>query len=80
MSKYNVETLPVDKLYLGEGPHWDEKNQQLFYVDILDKGIQRFVPATGEKYKVTISKLFAKSSIYFNLESSIVLYSNNMLI
>lgn len=33
---------------LGEGPVWDERRGELFFVDILAGRVQRFVPATGE--------------------------------
>lgn len=32
-----VEVVPSPKSELGEGPHWDEKTQSLYYVDIYGK-------------------------------------------
>lgn len=58
MSKFNVEALSLEKTYLGEGPHWDAKNQQLYYVDILAKSVNRYVPSTGASHKVVIRKLY----------------------
>ncbi|CAG4928767.1 unnamed protein product [Colias eurytheme] len=37
-----------DSLKLGEGPHWDEKQQALFFVDINGAAIHKYVPTTGE--------------------------------
>jgi len=56
MPNYKVETLPVKKVYLGEGPHWDEKRQQLYYVDILAKTVHRYDPKTLEEHNVVIQE------------------------
>lgn len=40
------DNLPA--MLLGEGPHWDHKAQQLYWVDILSNTIHRFDPATKE--------------------------------
>ncbi|KPJ11518.1 Regucalcin [Papilio machaon] len=41
----------VDPTLLGEGPHWDDKQQALYFVDIKLKSINKYVPATGEHTK-----------------------------
>ncbi|KAM3960037.1 regucalcin [Aphomia sociella] len=41
----------VDPVWLGEGPHWDEQQQALFFVSILDRTIHKYVPTTGEHSK-----------------------------
>ncbi|KAL4239431.1 hypothetical protein ACF0H5_000246 [Mactra antiquata] len=49
-----VETLIKNScLTIGEGPHWDESNQTLLYVDIEDGSVHRWSATTGEdeKYK-----------------------------
>jgi hypothetical protein len=33
---------------LGEGPVWDEREQELLFVDIIGERVHRFRPATGE--------------------------------
>lgn len=35
---FKVEIVPSPKSELGEGPHWDDKTQSLYYVDIYGKG------------------------------------------
>lgn len=50
------------KTYLGEGPHWNPTKQELLYVDIFGKAILRYVPSTGECFKVKVGELFAKYS------------------
>jgi sugar lactone lactonase YvrE len=34
---------------LGEGPVWDEREQELLFVDIVSERVHRFRPATGEQ-------------------------------
>ncbi|CAH4037887.1 regucalcin-like [Pieris brassicae] len=43
-----------EPLVLGEGPHWDESQQALFFVDILDCCLHKYIPATGEWTKAKI--------------------------
>jgi len=54
MTKYIVEVVPVNKVWLGEGPHWDAKSQKLYYVDILAKAVHSYDPATSEETKIVI--------------------------
>lgn len=42
-----IETLPVEKDMLGEGPVWDPRIQSLYWVDQLGQRVRRFTPATG---------------------------------
>ncbi|KAJ0183064.1 hypothetical protein K1T71_001040 [Dendrolimus kikuchii] len=51
--KMKVEQI-VGPVLLGEGPHWDEKQQCLFFVSILDKTIHKYVPATKKHTKTTL--------------------------
>lgn len=41
---------------LGEGPHWDNETQSLYFVDIFGKSIHKYVPATKKHTKATIGK------------------------
>lgn len=45
---YEVELLKEIKAIVGEGPSWDQANQQLLWVDIMGKAVHLFDPATGE--------------------------------
>ncbi|KAL0830271.1 hypothetical protein ABMA28_002474 [Loxostege sticticalis] len=38
----------TEPLLLGEGPHWDARTQALYFVNILECSIHKYVPATGE--------------------------------
>lgn len=46
----------TEPVVLGEGPHWDEKQQALFFVSILDHTIHKYVPATGTHTKTKLGK------------------------
>ncbi|XP_059045628.1 regucalcin-like [Achroia grisella] len=37
----------TEPLLLGEGPHWDDRQQALFFVSIVEHTIHKYVPATG---------------------------------
>lgn len=41
---FKVEVAYDAKATLGEGPHWDEANQRLFWVDILEKQLHIYQP------------------------------------
>nr|XP_012218309.1 PREDICTED: regucalcin-like [Linepithema humile] len=38
----------TDAFGLSEGPHWDQRTQKLYFVDITNQYIRRLDPATGE--------------------------------
>ena len=42
---------------IGEGPHWDEASQSLYYVDIDDKSVSRWNSVTGENEKITLGTI-----------------------
>ncbi len=44
----DVELLLNTRALVGEGPLWDEKNQLLYWVDILSSQLYAYDPATGE--------------------------------
>lgn len=39
---------------IGEGPHWDEASQTLYYVDIEDKSVSRWNSASGGVQKIKL--------------------------
>ncbi|XP_017101821.2 regucalcin-like [Drosophila bipectinata] len=51
---YKVEPLPDSKARLGEGPHWDEARQSLYYVDLDSAGINRYDYNQKKIYKAKI--------------------------
>jgi sugar lactone lactonase YvrE len=53
MSGPKVELI-VASTTLGEGPHWDHDAQALYYVDIKEATIHKYVPST---YRHTAVKI-----------------------
>ncbi|KAG8223584.1 hypothetical protein J437_LFUL004102 [Ladona fulva] len=51
MSSPKVERI-APSCILGEGPHWDEKTQKLYYIDIDGAAVLRHDPKTGKNSKV----------------------------
>ncbi|CAL8113463.1 unnamed protein product [Orchesella dallaii] len=46
----------VSTSLVGEGPHWNADKQELYYVDIYGRSVNRYVPATGERTRVGIDE------------------------
>jgi sugar lactone lactonase YvrE len=44
-----ITRLPLPRCSVGEGPVWDEAELALYYVDILEKRVLRWDPASGEQ-------------------------------
>lgn len=43
-----ITRLPIPRCSVGEGPVWDEAEQALYYIDILEKRVFRWDPANGD--------------------------------
>ncbi|XP_055709062.1 regucalcin-like isoform X2 [Phlebotomus papatasi] len=56
MATYKVDQLPAPLTNLGEGPHWDWKTQNLYYVDIYGGTINRYSYAENKTYSATVEK------------------------
>lgn len=48
----------TERAILGEGPHWDNESQCLYYVDIFGQTINKYIPSTNTHTKAKIGKLF----------------------
>lgn len=46
-----VERISDLSLELGEGPHWEEETQTLYFIDIFGKSIHKYVPASNTHTK-----------------------------
>ncbi|CAG5002694.1 unnamed protein product [Parnassius apollo] len=44
----------TEPLLLGEGPHWDDRKQALYFVSIKQKTIHKYVPASGTHTKTQL--------------------------
>ncbi|CAG2114797.1 unnamed protein product [Medioppia subpectinata] len=54
MAKYTVEVISKHICQLGEGPHWDEKSQSLYYVDLIGGDVCRLDTKTQESEMIHI--------------------------
>ncbi|CAH0720264.1 unnamed protein product, partial [Brenthis ino] len=50
-----VERIISDVQELGEGPHWDERQKALFFVNIKGFSIHKYVPATKQHTKTKLN-------------------------
>jgi L-arabinonolactonase len=44
-----ITRLPLPRCSVGEGPVWDEAEQALYYIDILERRVMRWDPASGDQ-------------------------------
>ena len=54
MAKYTVEVVSNHCCLLGEGPHWDQKSQTLYYVDLMNGDVCQLDPKTQDSKVVHI--------------------------
>lgn len=52
MSRSNIQVEYKGDIILGEGPHWSEERQNLFFVDIIGYAVHRYDPATRNDYQI----------------------------
>ncbi|KAF5277414.1 hypothetical protein FQA39_LY06227 [Lamprigera yunnana] len=46
MGPHVQQITELSGFQLGEGPHWDEETQSLYFVDIIGKSVHKYVPST----------------------------------
>ncbi|WP_322922717.1 SMP-30/gluconolactonase/LRE family protein [Paenibacillus campi] len=56
MERYEAELILDAQAKLGEGPSWDERSQQLLWVDIEGYKLHRYDPATGEDQALDVGE------------------------
>ncbi|XP_073955501.1 regucalcin-like isoform X2 [Choristoneura fumiferana] len=52
----SVEAV-TEPVWLGEGPHWDAREQALYFVSIFDKSIHRYDPSNGKHTRSVLSDM-----------------------
>lgn len=50
-----IETL-LGGFSLGEGPYWDIESQCLYFVDIIEESIHKYVPTTKKHTSAKLGK------------------------
>lgn len=73
MSQVIVEPL-IGPYGLGEGPHWDDKSQKLYFVDIFAQKIFRFDPETHDLTSAYIGNYILYYSIVYSMFLIISIY------
>ncbi|MEB3210592.1 MAG: SMP-30/gluconolactonase/LRE family protein, partial [Leptolyngbyaceae bacterium] len=62
---------------LGEGPTWDASRQVLYWVDIYNRRVHTFAPATGEDTYVEVDTVV--SGLFIEDETHLILAQENGL-
>lgn len=52
-----LKILSRNRLTVGEGPLWDDRNQILYTIDVRGQSIQRINPTTGEETKIALPQM-----------------------
>lgn len=63
MTSYCVEPLPDSHAIVGEGPHWSNETQSLYYVDIEGSKLLRYSYTENKVYKANIENIELPSFI-----------------
>lgn len=59
MSSVKVESVVEVSALIGEGPVWEESDQELLFVDIAGQKIHRWSPATNQIQSVETGQRFS---------------------
>ncbi|XP_055545457.1 regucalcin-like [Wyeomyia smithii] len=54
MANYKVEEIPGPHVELGEGPHWDDQTQSLYYVSLSEATIHRLDHKSNKVYSAKV--------------------------
>ncbi|MBD8071557.1 SMP-30/gluconolactonase/LRE family protein [Bacillus sp. PS06] len=68
-----VELVLDAKATLGEGPCWDSEKQLMYWVDILEKKVNVFNPATNENREIQLDQYVGAITLRKNNEAVVVL-------
>lgn len=58
-----LEDIP--NTIVGEGPHWDEDTQSLFFVDIMGSKIHKYVPVTKKHSQASVTTVTGEDTSIF---------------
>jgi len=79
MSKYTVEIASKHVCDLGEGPHWDEKSQSLYYVDLFGGKVCCLDTKTQESQIIHIGGLTSVVVPVSNKREEFIISQSNKL-
>ncbi len=58
-----ISRLDLPRRSVGEGPVWDEGEQALYYIDILEKKVLRWHPASGEQREWAVPDMIGSMAL-----------------
>lgn len=58
-----ISRLDLPRRSVGEGPVWDEAEQALYYIDILERKVLRWHPASGEQREWTVPDMIGSMAL-----------------
>ena len=58
-----ITRLPLPRRSVGEGPVWDEAEQALYSIDILEKRVLRWDPASGEEWSWQVPAMIGSMAL-----------------
>lgn len=58
-----ISRLDLPKCAVGEGPVWDVAEQALYYIDILDKKVFRWDPASGDRREWAVPDMIGSMAL-----------------
>jgi sugar lactone lactonase YvrE len=79
MSKYTVEIASKHVCDLGEGPHWDEKSQSLYYVDFFPGDVCCLDTKTQESQIIHVGDLTSIVIPVSNKREEFIITQSNKL-
>lgn len=47
----------AENVHFGEGPHWDAESQSLYFIDLLEKSVHRYIPSSGKYTYAYVGKV-----------------------
>lgn len=64
----------IPNTVVGEGPHWDEDTQCLFFVDIFGNNIHKYVPITKKHTQASVNTVTPgeETSIFYSMSRYII--------
>lgn len=77
--KYDVRPVSIDASDLGEGPHWDEKRQELFQVDINNYEVCKLNVTSEHRECFRLNDLLTLVIPYQSSDDILVTQRNNLV-
>lgn len=67
-----VEPISNDCLRLGESPHWNPKNNTVYFVDAVGSFLCKYTPSTNEYKKIVLGKRIQQTVFFYLYAQSLL--------